>query len=815
MRITLKNFRCYIDETFDFGEGGIVLLSGPSGQGKSSILCGIYFALYGSGSKVTACGKTSCSVELEFDGMRILRTKRPNRVVVDSVYEDDVAQEIINKKFGDAFDVTGYVSQNAINSFILMSPIDKLSFLEKFAFKDVDIINIKSRSKSHINKCNDELLSVVSQLDMANNFLREITKPKEIKFPLKCKDNAESRDKAEKNEQIRMSNCSVLIRRSEKTKDLLGKELNDLKVLEATLNSRKEICEEINKSLQVMENEDKYELDQEDFKDYEKRLNNLLVKRDLYVLKAQRDTALTSDIEMRRLEIDGWNKELKVINEELWKEYTKEELKTTICDLNTCVLDLEKIESLTKEINRCKVDPEKHEKNKQELQCKIEQLEKLQSLHDKIKIQSEIYSCPSCMAKLRIHNAKLLVTSSCNTNIENIENINEEIKTLKSNICKLQHIIPDEEYKLGQLLKNNSDIERISSTYDDIRTLDSIREDIEYLRDYQSTQIGLEKKKKKIESNLENENFSSSYVAFHSDLEKLQEKVHKLEEIFNDNICDEKLTEEELHQTIFKYKQNKEKFDELRKRKQKLIETKTRSISIMDESKKVYIDKYTDIKSQQDLEENIKIEDEKLIEYEDNRKKYTENIKKIQEYKKYQIELKKYQEWELKVKELEKKEKYTRNEYSASMLLKEKILEAESIALLNIIETINTHARLYLDLFFPDNPISVQLKPFKENKKSIKPQINIDIEYKGIEADLSMLSGGELARVILAYTLALAEMFNNPLLLLDECTASLDQDVTSTVFEVIKENFHGKMVIIIAHQIVQGTFDKHIALIEK
>ena len=49
MRITLKNFRCYINETFDFGEGGIVLLSGPSGQGKSSILCGIYFALYGSG----------------------------------------------------------------------------------------------------------------------------------------------------------------------------------------------------------------------------------------------------------------------------------------------------------------------------------------------------------------------------------------------------------------------------------------------------------------------------------------------------------------------------------------------------------------------------------------------------------------------------------------------------------------------------------------------------------------------------------------------------------------------------------------------
>lgn len=48
MRITLKNFRCYIDQTFDFGKGGIVLLSGPSGQGKEQysfryIFCVIWF----------------------------------------------------------------------------------------------------------------------------------------------------------------------------------------------------------------------------------------------------------------------------------------------------------------------------------------------------------------------------------------------------------------------------------------------------------------------------------------------------------------------------------------------------------------------------------------------------------------------------------------------------------------------------------------------------------------------------------------------------------------------------------------------------
>ena len=78
-----------------------------------------------------------------------------------------------------------------------------------------------------------------------------------------------------------------------------------------------------------------------------------------------------------------------------------------------------------------------------------------------------------------------------------------------------------------------------------------------------------------------------------------------------------------------------------------------------------------------------------------------------------------------------------------------------------------------------------------------------------------MLSGGELSRIVLAYSLALSEMFNTPLLLLDECTASLDQDLTNVVFDGIRDNFNGKLVLIIAHQVVSGTFDKIITLENK
>ena len=85
MKITLKNFRCYENSTFDFGEQGVTLLSGPSGAGKSSIMLGIYFALFGTGTKLSMYGKSSCSVILEFNDMIISRTKRPNRLVVLSL----------------------------------------------------------------------------------------------------------------------------------------------------------------------------------------------------------------------------------------------------------------------------------------------------------------------------------------------------------------------------------------------------------------------------------------------------------------------------------------------------------------------------------------------------------------------------------------------------------------------------------------------------------------------------------------------------------------------------------------------------------
>ena len=97
IKLTLKNFKCYENKTFVF-DNGFVLIEGQSGTGKTSILQAIIFVLFGKGKNLKMNGKTSCSVNLEFEDINIFRSKNPNKLLVNSVLENDEAQNIINKK---------------------------------------------------------------------------------------------------------------------------------------------------------------------------------------------------------------------------------------------------------------------------------------------------------------------------------------------------------------------------------------------------------------------------------------------------------------------------------------------------------------------------------------------------------------------------------------------------------------------------------------------------------------------------------------------------------------------------------------------
>ena len=176
-----------------------------------------------------------------------------------------------------------------------------------------------------------------------------------------------------------------------------------------------------------------------------------------------------------------------------------------------------------------------------------------------------------------------------------------------------------------------------------------------------------------------------------------------------------------------------------------------------------------------------------------------------------------YKEWKRLINE-KKIQQYLYDTISNDIVVHEmflnKINETESISLTNCIDSINYYINDYLEKFFPNDSIIVDIVPFTEKAKSnsdkheIKPKIDIRVCYKGEEVELNALSGGEYDRVSLAIMLSFNHICKSELILLDESIASLDADLTNEILEKLKENLNNKRIIVVAHQLNTGIFDQ-------
>jgi len=814
MRLQLKNFRCYEEKEFDFGDNGLLLLSGPSGLGKSSVMLAINFALYGKGTKLVTYGKTSCRVELDFQDFNIVRTKRPNRLVVNHVHEDESGQAMIDKKFGKTFDVTGYIAQNALNSFVLMGPMEKLGFLERFAFADIDLSQLKHKCRELMKKRNEQLIATTSQLEMATHVLSEMEEPEEVPYPLKSTKNKE---KAIKNETVRLKNSETLIRKTQRSLTKWRAELASLNVLDAKTRTKNSALAKVVEKLDDLlfeQQTTEYEGD-ELLQKYEDQLLTLVSQRELQLLEQRYEDdekRLEEMIETERHEAED---KIEKITKGLWEEYSEEDIKTTVEEFKKLLKDVKALESLRESLANYEIDTEKLENYKKELKSGKELLDTNKEFLAKLKLQKEMYTCPSCEQTLRFQDDELCVADEVDVEEVDIKSLEKDISVLDKRISRLEYVIPQEQNRVDRHNEITLKIQGIRDQYDedDLPPISDVESDLDYIKDYKKAQTELEKQKKELEKTLKEEKYSTIITTFKDGLKKQKKKIRQLrKKTIVSEEEEEDIDEQELRIKIQLQKRNKEKLTDIEKRVKILTQEKSTYQSEIIHDKEEHIELYKKIRDVDDVQKSITKRQEELVALENKRDRHAENVKKIEEYNKYLYELDRYQEWIDKVKDMKEKEEVDRRKYAAATLLKEKILEAESIAMINIINSINSHVQVYLDLFFTVHPMCARLLPYKESKKSKKPQINIQIEYKGMEADLGMLSGGELSRVVLAFALGLGEIFNTPIMLLDECTASLDQDLTSLVIDGIREHYGDKLVIIIAHQSINGTYDRVIEL---
>jgi DNA repair exonuclease SbcCD ATPase subunit len=705
--------------------------------------------------------------------MIINRTKRPNRLTLNYnniLYEDDAAQSIINEHFGNSFDIISYAQQNNLNSFINLGPSEKLIFLEKFAFNGLDIDSIKNKCCDNIKKQNEKLICITSQLEMSILQLNKLSKPKKVEFPIKTKNI----DNAIINEPIRLKNTKTLVKRCLNNIQLSTEKLNIAKINNIeykNINEKNDtlISELHIKKLEVINN--KYIGDTE----FEK-IENQLQYIDSYTKYIEQKNINESKIQ-----------ELDDIIKIIWNEYSKKECENMINDYIIAKSDSEKIKELEGKLLKYTFDEDLYNKNIYELLELQKQIKLNYNLIINLEKEKENYTCPSCSTKLSLkrYDNKSILECTKYENLDEVkkqyEEILKETDVLKNKENNIQVDIKKLECNKRLIENINNNISELKNKYESL-IFEDIDEDLKYIQEYYTKNMLFEKQKDIIEKNI-----------------KIFEKlpVPKIDMCKNINI-NENIKEEYIIQKQLRKEYNKLN-DDIKNIEKQIIILQSKVNSITLENEEDIILNLTNYKSELDL-----LRQKETL--------HENNLIKIDEYKKYKDDLERYKDAKEIVEKLQEEEKEQHKIYTAAMKLKEKILESESLAISNIIESINIHCQYYLDIFFPTDPIVVKLLAFKETKKNSKPQINIEVNYKDMETDLNILSGGELTRVSLAFILGLSEIFNSKIILLDECTSSLDQELTNTVIDGIRKNFSDKLVIIIAHQVVSGVFDREIKL---
>ena len=230
IKLILENFKCWDKKVLTLPENGIVLLNGKSGVGKTSILQAIYFAIYGKGTNLPRYGSNGkISVQLEFPFVKIKRSKKPNRLTVQLkngfVLEDVPAQEHLNKAFGTNFEVTSYIQQKGLNSFLTSSPAEKLEFLERMISNEFDITNFKTKLKSLISAMNKEHQTIQGEnstlkelVGKSKSYLKEQRENKEYQSNVYSEvKTVESLQEKKKNWTVKKSNA-VLHKNKDKDK---------------------------------------------------------------------------------------------------------------------------------------------------------------------------------------------------------------------------------------------------------------------------------------------------------------------------------------------------------------------------------------------------------------------------------------------------------------------------------------------------------------------------------------------------------------------------------------------------------------------
>lgn len=782
--LTLTNFRCWQNKIITIPTSGIVLLSGRSGKGKSTILNSIVYAVTGSGKNITTFGKKSTTVELKMESFTIKRTRGPNRLLLhksDMVYEDDEAQSMINAIFGTEFCNTSYIDQDNANSFVFKNPASKMDFLETLLLHSYDIDGMKDKVKNEMGLTKTNYSTEDGRVDALSTMLNKLTiTPSNT---LMIDGITITSVNVEKVQEKIQGNLVI----SEKNIKTLSQ-----KIRKGESDFQDYITQsEKYKGLQRMVSDIKDELDK--LKDISKMKEKLLclekTKEQYHTLKRYLEwkeiknevNEMRSKNEKEKDCLNGMISTFEPLNV-LKKNLLQLEKANRLIDLLvTLEEDIQDPPDFLKHIEECK-------------RCLIELKDRLSLLQKELSNRQVCYDCPSCHKVLKFSNDKLVMENEISS-LKDTCDISADIKRLRKQIEENEKEYDEWKIKESSFKKNEKEYNECFDKLDGLLLLENgtvvAQEDIDHVIDTINKSIEIHVRVSTSLKEIENDRLFIQRV---KDEEKLRlpptvvvsEKDEDLKTIDLQSLLEEISS---IRVALDNEKTLREKHDTLLLEMESIILTKNN-------------------------EEQIKTDREKYELYDTKANHYREMIVKLNEWSRVEKERLSYEKLKNDIKQSTMKKEHYLERLRGLTKLRDHIKNAEKASLDEFIHSLNAHASIYIDEFFVDDDILVELKTTQEGKTSGKEKValNFEVTYRGMSGDLSFLSGGEKDRVNLAFTLAFSELVDTRLLLLDECISSLDAETTNVVLEHLKEKYKGKLMIVVSHQANLGFFDSVIEI---
>ena len=509
-RIILKNIRSYKEQEIHFLEGS-TLLSGDIGAGKTSVLLGIEFALFGlqpgqRGSSLLRNGETEGGVIIEFevDGKNIIieRTlKRKKTISQDycaitlngekkeiSVTElKDKILDILSypkefsKKQNILYKFTVYTPQEEMKQIILQDPITRINTL---------------RHVFGINKYK----TILENVSLLTSKLRE-----------------EKRLKEGATLNLEQEELSLLSKETE-----LETKHSNLNSIEKELflkkETRKRIQDEKEKIAEKIEEKNKLQ------QDIEKTKIIISNKKETLDSNLKQIESLKAQIEeLQKLSFD--ESEIKKLEQEI---EIKKKQKKQITDENF---------EITTSINSLEIKNKENEKTKQNL--------------------SHLDICPTCLQDVSpVYKSNVIneIDSNISKNIRQINSLKEEKQRLDNKISKLEEEISLLEKKISDLVFLKIKLEGIKEKTKRLEEFEksnfALQKDItlllEHEKDVESLIVDLRKfeknfldKQKELEDALNQEKMAEIKVAelkkeidvFSNQIEEIKDRIKSMKEI--------------------------------------------------------------------------------------------------------------------------------------------------------------------------------------------------------------------------------------------------------------------------------------------